>query len=137
MFVSLEEPYVEYLLKDGAQDTYSAVGVTAILRALVVSVPITPAEALAEVVAILLSINVVAVIAVGRILIGIGVLIAGIAPAVLAVGLPGAKALLVTVVNGLTKKLSPVLVRLVVSAATRVAIVIRRVVVLVVVALVL
>ncbi len=96
----------------------------------VIAVFITAAEALAEVVAVVALVYVVATISVVRVLISIRVLIAGL-PAILPVRLSRAKALRVAVVDGLPKQVRPVLIRLVVVAATRVPIIRGRVEVLI------
>ncbi len=89
--------------------------------AAVVAVLITASEAFAEVVVVLVSVYVVASVAVVRVLVRIGIPIVA-APAILAVCLSGTEALFITVVNGLAEQICAVLIRLVVPAAAIVSI---------------
>lgn len=108
--------------QDISQDAVHAVRVTTVLGVAVVAVLVAATEAFAEVVLIFVYINVVAIVPVGRVLIGVRVLIAA-SPTIRSIRLPGAIALRVAVVDGLPEHLRAVPVRLVVSAATVVAIV--------------
>src|SRR6185369_690762 len=102
------------------------VGVAAILMPVVEAVFIAATEAFAEIVVVVSLIYVVTAITVVRILIAIALLIVGLI-AILPVRLPRAKALLVAVVDGLSKHVCAVLIGFVVAAATRVPVVRRRV----------
>ena len=93
-----------------SQDIVFAVGSAAVLRAAVVPIFIAAPEALAEVVVVITLIYVVSAIAVARVLIRIGVLVAGVI-AILPVCLPRAKSLLIPVVDGLTEQVGAVLIR--------------------------
>jgi hypothetical protein len=83
-------------------------------------------ESFAEVVSILSEINVVATVPVCRILVSIRILVAK-PRTILPVGLSCANALLVAVGHGLPEHICTILIRLVGSAATRVAIARRRI----------
>ncbi len=92
----------------------------------VVPVLIAAPEALTEVVTVLVQIDIVPVITVGRVLIGVGISVIG-APPVLSVRLASAHAFLVTEVHGLPKHIGAVLIRLVISTTAIVAIAVRRI----------
>ena len=83
-------------------------------------------EAFAEVVAVLIQINVITIVTVGCILIGVRIFIAE-ARTILSVGLSGANASLIAVVHSLPEHIGAILIRLVVSTATRVTIVRSRI----------
>ena len=103
----------------------TAVGVVTILMAAVVAVLVTSTESFAEVIIVLALIHIIAVVAIVGILIGIAVLIT-VAPTVLAVCLPCAKARCIAVIYGLTEQIRTILIYLIVPAATIVAIVRSR-----------
>jgi len=87
----------------------------------VVAVLITAAEALAKVVVVVASVQVVTVIAVVGILIGIRASVIG-APSIFAVCLTGPEAFLIAVVQGLAEQVSAVLINFVVAAIATVTI---------------
>ena len=129
----------EDLRQDGAKNAIVAIGIATILIPAVVAILIAATESLAEVVVVVTLIYVVAVVPVVRVLIGVRILVVG-APPILAVCASGEKALLVTVINGLAEKISPVLIRLEVIAATMITktrsrVVVRITIVIVVVVL--
>jgi hypothetical protein len=117
---------VEDSLQDAAYEVERTIRVCAIPGAAVVPVLIAAPEALAKVVAVLVQIDVVTVITVGRVLIGVGVAVVE-APPVLAVRLARAHAFLVTQVHRLTEHIGTVLIRLVISTTAIVAIAVRRI----------
>ena len=92
----------------------------------VVAIFITTAEALAEIVVVVVLGDVITIIAVVRVLIGIRALVVG-TPAILPVCMSGEEALLITVIHGPAKDIGAVLIRLVVMAAAVVTIIRRRV----------
>ena len=116
------------LLEDRAENAVAAIRVATIARAAVVTVFITAAETLTEVILILVQIDVVTVISVARILIRVSFFRIE-APAVFTVGLTRVETFAVTIVNRALQHLRAVLVRLVVAAATAIAIVVRAVIV--------
>src|SRR6202040_3063384 len=75
----------------------------------------------AKIVPVVFRVDIVAVVAVGRVLVGIALPVVG-TPTIFTVGRPGAEAFLVTVVHRLPKQVCAVLIRLIVSAAAIVAI---------------
>ena len=89
------------------------------MRATVVAIVIAATESRAEIVAVLIRVYIIAGIAGGRVLVGIGVSRIG-APAILLVGLSCPEALLIAGVHGLPKRIRPVLICLVMPAAPRV-----------------
>lgn len=92
----------------------------------VVTIFISAAKALAEVVAILKQVNIVPVITVGCVLVGVRILVVE-TPPILSIRLSGAYALFITEVHGPPKHIRAVLIRLVVSTPAIVAIAVRRV----------
>jgi hypothetical protein len=117
---------VEDCLQDAAYEVEPTVRVCAVPGAAVVPVLIAAPEALAKVVAVLVQIDIVTVITVGRVLIGVGIAVIG-APPVLPVRLARAHTFLVPKVHGLSEHIGPVLIRLVISTTAIVAIAIRRI----------
>jgi hypothetical protein len=91
-----------------------------------IAVFISTAKSLTEVIVVVALVYVVPAIAVVRILISVGVLIARV-PTILTVRLTRAKTLLISVVDGLPEQIRAILIRLVVVAAARVPIIRRRV----------
>lgn len=87
----------------------------------VVAVFVAPLEALAKVISVVFRVNVVAVVAVGRVLVGIALAEVG-APIVLTVGLSGAEAFLIAIVHRLAQRVGAVLIDFVVGAAAVVTI---------------
>ena len=112
--------------QNGAQDDIFATREAAILIAAVEAIFIASTKTFAEVVVVVVPLYVVATIAVVGVSKGIRVFKAEI-PAILPVCLSGAEALRIAVVHGLPEQIDTVLVRLVVRAATVVAIAVRRV----------
>jgi hypothetical protein len=98
-----------------------AVDVTPISIPAVEAVFVASTEALPKVVVVVGPLNVIAVVAEVGVLIGVAVLVAE-TPMILSVGLASPEAFLIAVVHGLSKKIGAVLIRLVVTAATIVAI---------------
>ncbi len=126
--VLVQQLQAKDLLEDRAENAVAAIRVAAIARAAVITVFITTAKTLTEVMLILAQFDVVTVVSVARILIGVRVI--GIeAPAVLTVSLACLEAFAVTVVDRATQHLRAVLARLVVAAATLITIVVRSIVV--------
>lgn len=132
MFLTLvrEGLQVEDLAQNGAKDAVASVVEASILITAVIAILIPATETFAEVVAVLLEIDVVAAIAIGRVLIGVRVLIVE-TPSVLTVGRARVIALLIAVVDRLPQHLRSILIGLVVAAAAIVTIV-RAVIVVVV-----
>src|SRR5262249_52632394 len=101
----------------GGEDGILALLVTPILSATVVAIIIAAPEARAEVIAILLRVDIIPRIAVGRVLVGVRIAIT-IPPAILLVGLSDLEAFFVPVIHRLPEQLRPILVRFVVPALT-------------------
>jgi hypothetical protein len=91
------------------------------LIAAAVSVFVAALEALAEIVVIVVLGQIVATVAVVRVPVGIRVAVVGM-PAILPVCLSSGEAFLVAIVHGLPEQVCAILIRLVVAAATIVAI---------------
>jgi hypothetical protein len=113
---------VEDRPQNGAQNRTLSVGIRAVLMLSAVAVFIAATEALAEVVVVVVPIDVEATVTVVGILIGKGALVVG-PRAILPIGLPGAMALVITVVHGLPEQIHAVSIGLVGLAPTRVPIV--------------
>ncbi len=107
--------------QDGVKHAVRTIFINAILILAVVAVLIASTESLAEVVVVVVLRNVIAVVAVVRVLIGVRAPVVG-TPAILAVCRSGLEAFLVTVVHCLAERVRAILIRLVVVAATLVAI---------------
>jgi hypothetical protein len=112
---------VKDLLQNVTHQAKHTVRVSTILRAAIVAVLIAAIEAFAEVVAVLIQINVITIVTVGCILICVRIFIAE-ARTILSVGLSGANALPIAVVHSLPEHIHTILIRPVVSTATRVTI---------------
>ncbi len=98
-----------------------AVRILPVLVAAVESVFVAVTKALPKIVVVLVLVDVIARVAIVRVLIGERVLVVG-TPAILPVRFSSAEALLVTVVHGLTQQVCAVLIRLVVSVTAMVTI---------------
>ena len=109
------------LRQDDVEHAVRAVHEAAVLIPAGVAVFVPAPEAFAEVVVVVVPLNVVAVVPDVCVLIGVAVLEAG-APAVLPVRFTSPEAFLVPDVHGLTQRVRAVLIDLVVAAAATVAI---------------
>ena len=98
-----------------------AVRILPILVAAVESVLVAVTKALPKIVAVLLLVDVIARVAIVRVLVGERAPVVGM-PAILPVSFSSAEALLVTVVHGLTQQVCAVLIRFVVSVTAMVTI---------------
>lgn len=87
----------------------------------VIAILISATESFAEIISVVLRVDVVAVVAVGRVLISVAVAVVG-TPTVFPVSGPGAEAFLVTGIHRLAQQICAVLIGLVVGAAAIVAI---------------
>jgi len=88
---------------------------------IVVSIFESAAETFPEIVLIVVSVHVVAVVAVGRVLIGIAVPIVS-TPVIFAVGHPGTEAFLIAIIDRLPQQVGAILIDLVIRPAATVAI---------------
>ena len=111
----------KYLRQDGVKHAVRTIFIDAIPIPAVIAILIASTESLAEVIVVVVSLNVITVVAVVRVLIGVRTPVIG-TPAILAVCRSGVKSFLVTVVHRLAKRVRAILIRLVVVAATLVAI---------------
>jgi len=107
----------EHLPQYGVEHAVGSVRAPPILVLTVIAVLISALKSFAEIVVVVIPLHVVAVVAVVRILVGVGALIVRIPP-VLTIGLSGAVSLLVAVVCRLPEHVGAVLVRLVVVPAS-------------------
>ena len=101
-----------------------------------VSVFIAALEALAEIVVVVVLGQIISTVAVVRVPVGIRVAVVGM-PAILPICLSSGEAFLVAVVYGLPEQVCAILIRLIVAAATTVAIARSRVVVRITIVIVL
>ena len=111
----------KYLRQDGVKHAIGTIFINAISIAAVIAILIASTESLAEVIVVVVSLNVITVVAVVRVLIAVRTPVIG-TPAIFAVCRSGVKSFLVTVVHRLAKRVRAILIRLVVVAATLVAI---------------
>ena len=116
----------EDLPKRDLKHDIRAVRILPVLMAAVESVFVAVTKALPKIVVVLVLVDVIARVAIVRVLIGERALVVGM-PAILPVRFSGAEALLVTVVHGLTQQVCAILIRFVVSVTAMVTIDRRRV----------
>jgi hypothetical protein len=93
----------------------------AILIAAPIAIIITAPEALAEIVVVGVLVDIIAGVAIVRVLVGEGVLITG-TPPVHPVRLPGLEAFRITIVHGLPEQVCAILIYLIIGARTKVSI---------------
>lgn len=118
----------EDLIEDRPQNAVASVRVAAVLRAAVVAVLITTPKTFAEVILIIVQVDVVAVVTIARVLVGVSFFRTE-AITVLTVGLSRVETFGVTVIDRAAQHLRAVLARFVVAAAAAVTIVIWTIVV--------
>jgi hypothetical protein len=99
--IFLEGCQIEDRRHDGGQDRIAAVRVAAILGAAIKAVFIASLKTLAEVVVVFTLSYIISVVAVVRVLVSVGGLIAGVPPMILAVCLPRLEPLFIAVVHSL------------------------------------
>lgn len=114
---------------NGTEYGVFTVGIVTITTSAVISVLVSPAKSLAEIVIVLVHRNIVTVITKCRVLIPVGISIVE-TPSILTVSLPGVKALFIAVSDGVAEHLGTILACVIVVAAAVITIIVVIIVVI-------
>ena len=114
---------------NGTEYGVFTVGIVAVTTSAVITVLVSPAKSLAEIVIVLVHRNIVAVITERRVLIPVRISIVE-TPSILTVSLPGVEALLIAVPNGVAQHLGTILACVIVVAAAVITIIVVIIVVI-------